>query len=237
MPDTSSEVELRDYLRVVRKHLGLMVLVVVVAVLTSGILSYKVIRPTYSAQATLMVILSGSQATATATNQSVFNLEQSIAQTYADMATSASVLRAAGLPVADAKAVTATAVTGADLLTLQVTAPHAAQAASWANRLAAALITKVTQVVGVHDLRVTDPAAPPLRPASPRPKVNMAIAAVLGLLVGVALAFLLEYMDTTFHDEEDLRRALDLPVLGVIPYIEPGRQRVTRSIGPVGTEA
>ena len=237
MPDTSTEVELRDYIRVVRKHLGLIVLVVAVAVLTSGLLSYKVLHKSYSAQATLMVILSGSQASATATNQSIYTLEQSIAQTYADMATSSSVLRAAGMPPGAAKDVTATAVTGADLLTVAVKAPSATLAAAEANRLASALIAKVARVVKVQDLRVTDPAIPPPLPASPRPKVNMAIALVLGLLVGIALAFLLEYMDTTFHDEDELRRTLDLPVLGVIPFIEPSRQRVTRAIGPKGTEA
>lgn len=236
MPDASSEVELRDYLRVLRKHLGLIALIVVVAVLTTGVLSYKVIHKSYTAQSTLMVVLSGSLASDTATNQSVYDLEQSIAQTYADMATSDSVLKAAGMSATAAKSVTATAMTGADLLTLAVKAPSAFQAADEANRLARALIAKVTTVVKVRDLRITDPAVPPTVASSPRPKVNMAIAVVLGLLVGIALAFLLEYMDTTFHDEDELRRLLDLPVLGVIPYIEPARQRVTRSLGRMGTE-
>lgn len=231
MADAAQEVELRDYLRVLRKHLALIVLVVAVAVLTTGLLSYKVIRPSYSAQATLMIILSGSQASSTATNQSLFTLETNLAQTYADMATSRSVLRTAGLSALDAKRVVATAVTGADLLTVQVTAPSAALAADQANAVSRALIHKVDGVVKTRDLSITDPATPPLKATSPRPKVNMAIAAVLGLLVGVALAFLLEYMDTTFRDEEQVQTALGLPVLGVIPHIDAGRQNNVRAVG------
>ena len=48
----------------------------------------------------------------------------------------------------------------------------------------------------------------------------MAIALVVGLMVGVGLAFLLEYLDNTIKNEDDIEKILGLPVLGTIAVIE-----------------
>src|SRR5699024_9995802 len=53
-------------------------------------------------------------------------------------------------------------------------------------------------------------------PVEPRPKLNIAIAIVLGAMVGVGVAFLLEYLDTTIRTEEDVEQKLDVPIIGVI---------------------
>ncbi len=46
---------------------------------------------------------------------------------------------------------------------------------------------------------------------------NAATRVILGIVVALALAFLLEYLDNSLRDERDTRRVLDLPVLGTIP--------------------
>lgn len=46
---------------------------------------------------------------------------------------------------------------------------------------------------------------------------NAAIRVVMGLVAALALAFLLEYLDTSIRDDRDAKRVLDLPVLGTIP--------------------
>ena len=54
---------------------------------------------------------------------------------------------------------------------------------------------------------------------------NAAIRVIIGLAVALALAFLLEYLDSSVRDERDARRVLDLPVLGAIPRIRDLRLR------------
>jgi capsular polysaccharide biosynthesis protein len=56
-------------------------------------------------------------------------------------------------------------------------------------------------------------------PVKPNPLMNIAIAVVIGLMAGVSLAFLLDYMDNTIKDEEDIERLLELPILGSIQKI------------------
>jgi len=54
-------------------------------------------------------------------------------------------------------------------------------------------------------------------PAKPKVGLNLALGAAVGLLFGTALAFFLEYMDTSVKSLEDVERYLGVPVLAVIP--------------------
>ena len=62
------------------------------------------------------------------------------------------------------------------------------------------------------------------RPVHPRVKLNILLAAVVGLLGGIGLAFFLEYLDNTFKGQDDIERLLRIPFLGIIPSIklDPG---------------
>ena len=49
--------------------------------------------------------------------------------------------------------------------------------------------------------------------------LNMAIAIVLGLMVGVGIAFLIQYLDKTVKTEQDIEDLLHLPVIGLVSPI------------------
>ncbi len=67
------------------------------------------------------------------------------------------------------------------------------------------------------NVAVLTPAVAPLDPSRPRIVLNVAVAACLGMLLGVGLGLLLEMMDRRIRSPGDLLDALDLPVLGTIP--------------------
>lgn len=60
-------------------------------------------------------------------------------------------------------------------------------------------------------------------PKFPEKKGNIALffAPILGLFMGISLAFFMEYMDNTIKTQGDVKQYLDLPVIGVIPHISP----------------
>jgi capsular exopolysaccharide synthesis family protein len=64
---------------------------------------------------------------------------------------------------------------------------------------------------------VRDPARPVLRPVSPKTFIIIPFGIFVGLIVGVSLAFFIEYLDTSVKTIDDVERALQAPVLGVIP--------------------
>ncbi len=69
------------------------------------------------------------------------------------------------------------------------------------------------------NIAVIDVAETPNSAFKPAMGKNLAIASMLGLMVGVALALLLEFLDSTLRRTEDVERLVDRPVLGLVPLL------------------
>jgi len=66
-------------------------------------------------------------------------------------------------------------------------------------------------------VEIVDRAEAALKPVRPNKPLNIVLGVVIGLIVGVGLAFFIEYLDTSVKTIDDVERALQSPVLGVIP--------------------
>ena len=66
-------------------------------------------------------------------------------------------------------------------------------------------------------VKVISIAEDALRPARPNKTLNILLGVIVGLVVGVGLAFFIEYLDTSVKTIDDVERALQTHVLGVIP--------------------
>ena len=63
-----------------------------------------------------------------------------------------------------------------------------------------------------------------------------AVAVFSGLLVGVGVAFLRDWLDTTIHDESDLRAIVGVPVVGIIPNLQQTAHSGAYRLPPAATE-
>ena len=68
--------------------------------------------------------------------------------------------------------------------------------------------------------RVVDPAIVSDAPIKPKKRMVISLAFVLSLMLGIAVAFMLEYLDNTVRSAEDAERKLGLPLLAAIPAVE-----------------
>jgi capsular exopolysaccharide synthesis family protein len=66
-------------------------------------------------------------------------------------------------------------------------------------------------------VEIVDTAKAGVRPVRPNKPLNIALGIIIGLVVGVGLAFFIEYLDTSVKTIDDVERSLGSPVLGVIP--------------------
>jgi uncharacterized protein involved in exopolysaccharide biosynthesis len=71
------------------------------------------------------------------------------------------------------------------------------------------------------EARLISPALVPQVPTKPRRGIILGVAALTGLLVGVALAFFLEYINRTARRIDDIEDFVGLKVIGTIPFARP----------------
>lgn len=111
-------------------------------------------------------------------------------------------------------------------LSYESTDPELAQRA--VNSIAAAFVTEVERIEAPKTpnaepavkVAIVEPALRPDSPIRPQPRRNVALAFVLGAMLGVGFAFLAEYLDQTIKGREDVEELTGVPVLAAIPKID-----------------
>jgi capsular exopolysaccharide synthesis family protein len=76
-----------------------------------------------------------------------------------------------------------------------------------------------------NNVHVLDPAQVPTAAISPNVPRAVGLAAVAGLIIALALAFVLELLDSTVKTQDDVERLLGVPFLGVIHTIQASETR------------
>ncbi len=87
------------------------------------------------------------------------------------------------------------------------------------------------------NIYVIDKAETPIIPATPKKKLILALAALLGLMGGLGLVLLLEHLDDTIKTREDAERYLSLPSLGLVPSFPGSDRRFLERLAVIGRRA
>ncbi len=87
--------------------------------------------------------------------------------------------------------------------------------------------SRLTQTGGAQ---IVSAAAEPTSPIRPTPARNGVLALVVGLMLGVGLAFLRDHLDDTIKTKDDLQAATGVTVLGLIPAVSDWKDRETPQV-------
>jgi len=79
---------------------------------------------------------------------------------------------------------------------------------------------RITEQQKVSDVAIVDPAVAPAAPVAADSRIKVIMGAFMGLILGVAFAFIIETFDTSIGTIEDVENVIKLPVLGIVPPIE-----------------
>ncbi len=90
------------------------------------------------------------------------------------------------------------------------------------QRLKDATLSASLQVTNVH---VIDPASVPATPVRPNRRRNLAAGLMIGLILGVTLAFVQEALDSSVRTTEEAERIVNAPALAIIPAESDGTRR------------
>ncbi|MCO5054662.1 polysaccharide biosynthesis tyrosine autokinase [Thermomonas sp.] len=83
-----------------------------------------------------------------------------------------------------------------------------------------------TSAATVNNISIVDRAVAAAK-FSPRPIRSLLLGGLIGLVLGVLIAFILEFLDDTLKTPQDVEQKLRLAVLGVVPRLKPGQAVAT----------
>lgn len=220
--------ELKEYLHIFKKRWLLIISVTLTCVFVSAIVSFFLIKPTYQSSISV-VIGSNKEESSTNTNQTYNDviMYQKLVKTYSVFVKTRAVAEDTIEKLNSDRSVdsllgmiTASPSSDTDFLTITVKSNDAYEARDIANQVARSLKDVTKEIKNVDNVQLVDDALLPSGPVSPKPLLNMAIALLLGIFVSVGVVFLIEYLDNTVKDTDELEKLLEVPVLGAIPMIE-----------------
>jgi capsular exopolysaccharide synthesis family protein len=232
--------ELRAYLRIVRKRAWLIAIAAVLCTAAALAISLATI-PVYEGTAKLLVVAKSDPAGGISSAYEGALLSQQLVKSFAQIlesrATAEAALRLDPLPLTARQLqqrVHAEPVIDTLLIDLRVEDTDPAVAKRITNSVARAFIETVPTLQGGSRLRVSlvEPALAPTEPVRPRTKLNTALGLVLGLFLGTGLALLRDSLDRSVKTPEELEAAAGAPVVGTIPPFKANRQAIPVSAAP-----
>ena len=219
-------ISLQDLFKTIRKRLSLIAIITIVAMTISGMISFLFMTPIYQASTQILVNQEKDEQSQLSTQDIQANLQ--LINTYNVIIKSPAVLTEVienlelDMTVGQLNSnITVNSEQNSQVVNVSVQDADPKLAVDIANMTATVFKEEIVDLMNVDNVNVLAEAemAEKPSPVKPNPKLNIAIAAVVGLMIGVGIAFLLEYLDTTMKTEEDIEEVLQLPVLGLISPI------------------
>ena len=216
-------IDLRRLFNIIIERLWIIILVTLVATISSGIISFFILDDIYEASTTLMVSKTrDDQSTNLQYNDILLN--QKLVKTYSEVAKSNRVLeKVIEKLTLDMNTgslrdkVKINSVSDTEIIRITVEDQDPNFAAELANSIAVVFMGEIGSIMKMDNVQFIDMAQVPQNPIKPRPAMNIAISAVLGIMVSVFIIFLVEYFDNTIKTPEEIENSFGLPVLGSIP--------------------
>lgn len=219
------EIDLKEYMSIIWNKKWLILGVTLLAIIISAIISFFVLDPTY--ETSTKILVGRSNVSQNAINYEDIMLSQSLVNTYGEIIKSETVLNEviANLKLnistgALKKRIKVNPVAETEIIEIKVNDTDPNLATNIANELAKVSMKNVKEIMKIDNVQVIDQAQIPKSPIKPNKNMNIAIAAILGFMIGIGIVFLREYLDNTIKTPNDVEKYLGLSTIGIIPFIE-----------------
>jgi capsular polysaccharide biosynthesis protein len=219
-------ISLKEIFDVLRKHLAVILISLFAGLAIAGIATFFVITPKYSSQAQLIVTLPQTETT----NANDVNTNLQMINTYKELVTGDLVINEVknqleseyniDKSIDELKdSIEVTQSQNSLMFSIKATDTSSVYAANIANTTALVFQENAKDVLNVDKISIISNAQASTDPVSPNNKLNLAIGLVLGMLVGVGFAFLLELLDRTVKDNKFVTENLGFTILGTVPQM------------------
>lgn len=215
-----------DLLRTLKKKIWLVVLAGIIGGLLANIGTRILIAPTYRTSFTAYVNNRTNLEGTTTVTSADLNASQSLANTYAKILTSRSVINLAaetagmqeGYSVLRS-AVSVSVAADTEILTVSVTMTDPDKATQFAQVMSETAPEYISGIVEGSSMQIIDEPVRPTGKYAPNYRKNTGMGVIAGMAFICILVLLLEVMDDRVKDEEELCRRYGIAVIGTIPNL------------------
>lgn len=234
-------ISLKEIFDILKKHVAAILISMFAGLALASVATFFIITPKYNSQAQLIVKLPRTDAT----NAGDVNTNLLMINTYKDMITGDLVMSTVkdrleseydlDKTVSELKgAIQVQQSQNSQMFSIVATDTKPVDAEHIANTTAKVFQENAKDVLDVDKISIISNAQASMTPVSPNNKLNLAIGLVLGMMVGVGFAFLLELLDRTVKDSRFVAENLGFTILGSVPQMtDKELKKTTKSIAAV----
>ena len=216
-------IDLREYFSIIKKKWYIMAILCIICVAISSVYSFFIAKPVFQAETTLIVKTEKTEGTNTVSSDQIKTTQQ-LAVTYGEIIKSRKVLEDVikNLDLKESygslsSKISVSTVTDTQIIKVSVQDTDKTNAAKIANEIPTVFTREAIRIADANGVEVIDKAQVPTNPVAPNKKMNILIAGVLGIMIGLFSIFLMEFLNNKMRTPQDIDRELGLPLLGVIP--------------------
>ncbi len=204
------------------------ILIILIFAVLGAIYTMTLIKPKYTSSTTLVLVQAESNKGNTVTTESItttdITLNSKLVSTYSELIKSKNVLRQVmsnlNLDLNEEeikKNIKVKSVSDTALIEISVTDENPEYAEKLTNEIANVFVQKVSEIYNINNVYIVDKAEFPTEPSNINHLKDIIIFAFAGIFFAFVSVFIINLLDTTVKNSEDIEKKLGISVLASIP--------------------
>ena len=231
MKDTilDKTINIEEFIFIIKRRYKLIISMMILFGGISAVLSFFVIKPKYEVSTKIFV---GKAEQEEKYNNSDVQMYQQLIKTYSETIKTKDLVGNAIKNVNTIKTtgqvlgnITVTPIANTQILQVKYKDDDSKEAKEILSAITNEFINTSKTLVTNGNVKVIESVEEPKIPVTPKKCLNISMGIVIGLLAGVGISILLETVDNTFKDRDEIERVVGIPVIGIIPNQEFTRER------------
>ena len=218
-------ITIEDIFKILKRRWALIVVVTLITTIVAAALSLFIIKPTY--EASTKVFIGKEEGADQKYSQNDVLMYQKLIKTYSEAIKTIDLVEGAiknvdaSLDAAQVlEKLNVNSIQDTQILKISFQGRDGEEVKNIVEAVTKEFMNLAKTLVVNGNIKVVETVETPTIPISPNKVRNTAIGFILGLVIGIGLAFILEVFDNTYKSKDELERELKIPVIGAIPFVE-----------------
>lgn len=236
------EIDLKDLFQIFWNKKIHILLITLIFIVIGTIYTIGFVTPMYTSSTTLVLAASDKTTEANKTGSTItttdVTLNSKLVETYRVILQTNDVLREVisnlGINISEEEIknnITVSSVENTEVIQISVNNENATNAAKITNEIAKVFSKKVGEIYNINNVYVLDEAEVSTNPSNINHTKDIIIFAFIGLVISVMYVLVANMLDTTIKTQEDIEKAIKIPVLANIPIYNMDMENLRKKGG------